>query len=511
MKTWMTIGLLILAGGLVGYSINNSDSTRAETLRVAFPSKRPIKTYEPTNIHVAYEYILLENLYSPLVEIDPKGGQVLPALAESFRWEGPELHFKIRSDLRTISGKQISASDVIFSLKRVILLSQNTHGNFRDLICPGEVLKSVDDNCRGLELRGDTVVLKPGSQKTVLLPMLSAIDFAIIPQSAVDPKTLEITDYRETTGLYYLDKQDDDGSMHLKQNPNHFRSQKGVAKDVTMVAFDPKASPGALALFDEGKVDHLLTTNASKIEEIINYARNHSDVQLHATMKIKNFVLIFTDRGKKELTADQRHIVGKKVREAFTKIYQGLPGYQPSEEFFPALGDGGLSDTQQAEIHRLIGQVKGDAPANLRIGLFKSGDFEQWATPIREVLPKADLYLEKVLPDLHVYKDPSEMPHAIIAGTDTGFMEDINLISYSLNTGFLGLKKSERPLWMANYMSLSHKEERTKVLRELHFKALADAAIVPLVIAPFVAIARKPWKMQLSEIYANNQLWLIKR
>jgi ABC-type transport system substrate-binding protein len=235
MKIWMTIGLLVLAGGLVSYSINNSNQT--ETLRVAFPSKRPIKTYEPTNIHVAYEYILLENLYSPLVEIDPKGGQVLPALAESFRWEGPELHFKIRSDLRTVSGKQISAPDVIFSLKRVILLSQNTHGNFRDLICPGEVLKSVDDNCRGLELRGDTVILKPGSQKTVLLPMLSAIDFAIIPKSAVDPKTLEITDYRETTGLYYLERQDEDGSMHLKQNPNHFRSQDGVAKEVIITGF----------------------------------------------------------------------------------------------------------------------------------------------------------------------------------------------------------------------------------------------------------------------------------
>lgn len=510
MKSRIKIVSLLIFGGLVTFLLSDSFSKPKDALRVAFPSQRPIKSFEPTNIHFAYEYILLENLYSPLVEINPKGGQVIPSIAESFWWEGSELHFKIRSDLQTVLGNKISAEDVIFSLKRVILLSQNTHGNFRDLICPDEVLKNVDDNCRGLELRGDTVVLKPGSQKTVLLPMLAAIDFAIIPRSAVDPITLEITDYRETSGLYYLDRQEEDGSMHLKQNPNHFRNQDGVANEVTMVAFDPKTS-SAIVLFDEGKVDHLLTTNATKIEDVINYARNHSDVQLHATMKIKNFVLIFTDRGKKELTTEQRHVVGKKFREAFTNIYQGLPGYQTSEEFFPALGDGGLSEIQQATIHQITEKANAPIATHLRIGLLNASGFDLWSTAIRKTLPKSDLYLEKVLPDLHVYNDPSEMPHAIVAGTDTGFMEDINLISYSLNTGFLGLKKSERPKWMAKYMTLSSKEERLTALRELHFNALADAAIVPLVISPFVAIARKPWKMKLSEIYANNQLWLIKR
>ena len=314
MKTWGTIGLLILIGGLVSYSILKPNTAQSETLRVAFPSKRPIKSFEPTNIQVGYEYILLENLYSPLVEIDPKGGQVLPAVAESFHWEGPELHFKIRSDLRTVSGDPITAADVIFSLKRVIVLSQNTHGNFRDLICPGEELKSVEEKCSGIELRGETVVLKPGSQKTVLLPMLAAIDFAIIPQASVDHKTLEITNYGETSGLYYFAHQDEDGSLQLRQNPHHFRSQPGVATSVKMVAFDSKAGPGAIQLFEEGKVDHLLTTNASKLEDVIGYARKHDDVQLHATMKIKNFVLIFTDRGKTELSAEQRRVIGKKVR-----------------------------------------------------------------------------------------------------------------------------------------------------------------------------------------------------
>ncbi len=494
----------------MSFLISKNTNDQGAVLRVAFPSVRPITSYEPTNIHIAYEYILLENLYSPLVEIDPKGGQVLPAVAESFQWEGSEIHFKIRSGLRTASGASVTAADVMFSLKRVIVLSQNTHGNFQDLICPGENLKSVDEHCAGLELRGDTVVLKPGTQKTVLLPMLAAIDFSIIPRSAVDPKTLAIKNYGETTGLYFVERQDADGSLHLKQNPGHFHAQEGVAHAVTMVGFDAKTPGTALALFEAGKVDHLLTTNASKIEDIINYARAHSECQLHATMKIKNFILVFTERGKAELSLDQRRSIGLKVRKAFAKIYGESAGYQTSEEFFPSLGDGGLSEHQLSEIRRITSDVKVDFADPIRIGLFKSGGFEQWAGPIRDYLPNADLYSETVVPDLHAYSNLSEMPQAFIAGTDTGFAEDINLISYSLNAGYLGLKKSERPKWIANYMALQTKGERTSALRELHFKALSDAAIVPLVIAPFVALARKPWKMGLSELYANNQLWLIK-
>ena len=71
-------------------------------------------------------------------------------------------------------------------------------------------------------------------------------------------------------------------------------------------------------------------------------------------------------------------------------------------------------------------------------------------------------------------------------------------------------EQSERAKWISDYMALQTKEERIHALRDLHFRALSEAAIVPLVISPFVAMARKPWKMELSELYADNQLWLIK-
>jgi len=480
------------------------------TLRVAFPSARKIESYDPSKIHIAYEYILLENIYSALVEIDPRNGQVIPSAAESFSWVGDELHFKIREGLRTASGRPITATDVVFSLKRIILLAANTHGNFQDLLCPGFELKKISDPCPGIEQRGDVVVLKPGSKKTVLLPMLAAIDFAILPESAVDPETLAIRDFRETSGLYYVEADDGNGRLTLKINPAHFHASDDIAQTVELVPFNAKAGESALALLDQGLVDHVLTTNSGRVEELISYASSHSDVQAHATTKIKNIILVFTDNGRKKMGLEQRRWLGQQVREAFLEAYGTTLGYQGSLEFFPTLGEGGLSALQRKELDEVLNTLKPTDLPPVRISLLKAGNIEQWSEPILKRVKAADLFLDRVIPDLHEYKNPSEMPDAFIAATDTGFMEDINLISYSLNAGYLGLKKSERAGWVKEYMEMPSKEERIAVLRDLHFNALHNADIVPLVISPFVALARKPWRMELSELYANNQLWLVK-
>ncbi|MEK6625285.1 MAG: hypothetical protein AABY86_09970 [Bdellovibrionota bacterium] len=44
-------------------------------LKVAFPYDRPVNQYEPTKIHFAPEYIFLENVFSPLIELSTSNGQ----------------------------------------------------------------------------------------------------------------------------------------------------------------------------------------------------------------------------------------------------------------------------------------------------------------------------------------------------------------------------------------------------------------------------------------------------
>lgn len=501
-------GILFL-GGLVAFTTKNN-STK-ETLRIAFPAQVSVHMYEPTAIHFAHEYLLLENLYSPLVETDPKGGSLLPGVATSFNWQGDELILTIRSGMKTQSGNDITASDVVFSLKRLLVLSGNTHGNFKDLVCPEAELKSIDQPCDGIELRGDKVVLRAGKRKSFLLPMLATLDFAIIPQSSVDPLTLKIQDFSETSGPYYVTKDSDSGEIELRLNQNHFHAKKDIPQHVVLVPVARKEFNSALKAFDQGRADHVMSYSGSRPEDLIRYADGHSDTDLHITMKIQNVILVFTDRGRRELSVEYRRYIGLKTKAAFEKAYVEAPGYERSDEYFPALADGGLSKESQLTVKKVFVDASKNEQKSFRLGFLKSGGLDPWEKPVKELLPQADIYFETKIPAMTKYENQNDEPHAFICTIDSGFSEDISLISYSMNAGVFGLTPDDRVAWLSHYMELPEKVQRIAALRQLHFDSLVKADLVPLVVSPYVALTRKPWKMNLSELYANNPLWLIKQ
>lgn len=484
----------------------------ADSLRVAFPSFNRGVDYDPVAIHLSYEYIFLENIFSPLVEISPKDGDITEGVASKMSWRGDDLHLEIREDLKTISGRSITADDVVFSLKRLLILSGNTHGNFEDLVCPGFKLKSVEDECPGIKKNGNTVILSASKRKSFLLPMLGAIDFAVIPRHAVDPKTLKIIDYTETSGPYYVKTITPDGRIQLGANPNHYHYSKEIASNVELIPFDRSKPNAALSLLENKTVDHIMTTNSSPVEDLINYAQHHNDVtNLHVTMNIKNVLLVFTERGIKEISQAERENIARGIRSQFIEMYKSKPGYDPSYEFFSSLAEGGLTQIQQKNISDKYNTPTSPNPKKIDIALLKSGDVSLWENAVKNIVPNANCFKDVRIPDLSVYKNDEHIPHAFIAATDSSYFEDINLISYSLNAGYFGLSKPERKDWLAAYMSLEDKKERLSQLQDLHYKSINDAVLVPLVISPFVAVSNKKWNMQLSTLYANNQLWLVTR
>lgn len=487
------------------------DKNSNKTLRVAFPSFNRGLDYEPTDIRLAYEYIFLENIYSPLVEISAKDGDLKEGVASKMTWKGDELHLEIRDNLKTASGKPITAKDVVFSLKRLLILASNTHGNFGDLVCPGVHLTSITQDCPGIELRGNTVILKAEKRKSFLLPMLGAIDFAVIPQESVDPKTLKIINYAETSGPYYVSNFLPDGTIELKANLYHYQYTSKMPQDVTLLPFDRSIPNGGLKFYADGKADHIMTTNSSQVEDIIEFANNNQDTtNLHVTMNIRNILLVFTEKGVKELSQKERQNIALGVKKSFEDIYSSKKGFEVSHEFFSAMADGGLTKDQQESLNTKYGQSFNTVDKPIKVALLKSGDISTWENAVNSVAPKASCFKDVRVPDLSEYKTRDEMPHAFIAGTDSSYFEDINLISYSLNAGYFGLSKPERKEWLAHYMSLDSKSERLLLLRQLHYNVLNDFVLVPLVISPFVALSSKEWKMELSQLYANNQIWLLR-
>lgn len=493
---------------LIGIFSMKFDSKK-KVLKVAFPTNLPSTHYEPTSITVANEYTFLENVLSPLVEIS-KDGSIEPGIAEKAEWVNDELKLTIRSSLKTAFGKSITAEDVVFSLKRLLVLSQNTHGNFNDIVCPGLKLKSVNDDCPGIRKDENSVYLHAHGGKSFLLPMLAAIDFAIVPKFMTDPKTLAIKNFTETSGPYYVESDDEKGNIKLRINPNHYLSKEPIAETIVLIPFDPNKKSETLNALKNGDVDHLPIIDPARPDDMIPFAKEHSNFDIHVTAKIRTLALTFTERGHIDLSTGERRFIAQQIRLAFLTLFNNVPGFEQRLEFFPTQGAGGLTPEQRALAQQLIKQKLKKPQRKFKLGIFKRGDLAPWQKVINEFLPEAECYTDINIPELTNYKNIEDMPHAFIAATDTGFMEDIGLLSYTLNAGYLGLFKGDKDKWLADYMAIENKDTRIEKLKSLHFKAISEASNVPLITLPFTALVRKPWKMELSELYANNQFWRIK-
>lgn len=505
------IAIVFVGFLLIGDNLKMGAKSNMTTLRVAFPTKMLVTQYEPTNISLDYEYIFLENIFSPLVEID-RDGVIVFGVAENVEWLGDELKLTIRKNLTTKSGKKITTEDVLFSLKRLLVLSGNTHGNFKDIVCPNTTLKSVEESCDGLRSDGSAVYIKARGGKAFLVPMLSAIDFAVIPKTSVDPQSLKITDYSETSGVYYLDHQDSDGKIYLKANQSHYFYSDKIAQEIVLVPSDVMTNGDSLRLLKEGKVDHITTVDQSRADEVLQFASdNAGEFETHSTMKIRTTYAQFTSRGEKELTPEERRYIAENLRQVFADIYKDIKGFESRSEFFPSLSEGSLDKEQKEILAKENAKIAKGLNKKIKIGLLKKSKIESWIDPIVKALPMAECYRETNLPEFKKYDSAEDMPHVYIGSADTGFLEDISLISYSLNAGILGLTKSEREKWLADYMSSEDKDYRMNKLRNLHYKALVEPVLVPLLASPYTALTRKGWKIELSELYANNQLWRIKR
>ena len=507
-RKMLLLAALAVIAGICGevYFMKQSDEKREMSLRVAFPYDKPVSFYEPTNIHLAPEYFFLEYIYSPLVEVGKEGELTI---AETFTWQGDDLHLKIRDDLRTVSGKKITIDDVVFSLKRLLVKTGNTHGNFSALVCGGTPLTNVEAECPGIVQEGSTVILKAGKRKTFLLPMLAAIDFAIIPRSSVDPVSLAITNYTETSGPYFVSSDDGEGHIVLKANPNHFHYSAKMPQTVYLVPTDPKSPTASIDALKAGTVDFITTIDAARPEYVIDASREISNTKLHTTMNIRSIVLAFSSRGLKELSQNERILIGRKIKEAFLKGFAGASGYQESFQFFPSFADGGLSKPEVQTLKDRDAHAEGEIPKKLKLVVVRLGEREKFAKMFEDAIPGIEVEVGGP-PEFGKFEDPNDMPHMSLTGPDTGFLEDIGLISYSLSSGLFGMTKPEREKWLSEYMLIPTKEERLHRLHALHLQVLTEPVIVPLMVAPYVALIRGKWALEFPQYYGNSPLWLIK-
>ncbi|MGE3682433.1 MAG: hypothetical protein AB7G93_11970 [Bdellovibrionales bacterium] len=507
--------LAILLGVLVGVTGTAIKWTLHEglrrvhdkTVRTAFPRRESPLNYDPANIQLAYEYIFLETIYSSLVEYDSEGN-IKPGVAERFWWDEGRLNFQIKSGLETADGYEISAEDVIFSLKRVMILGGNTHGNLVDLLCGDIPLRHVDDRCIGLFAKGSIVTLAPRKTTPFLLSMLTGIDFAVIPRRAVDPKTLKIVEMKNTSGPMYLANVAD-GKIELLANPKHFNHDPKQPDRIVLISSVGKDSKEsrALELFAEDKIDLITTIDTTSAESVLDFhLNNKSKTNFHSSLDIRMFLVRFSTSGIRSFSHEERFQIGPALVDSLRRAFSARKLVKTTDQILPHYGEGGLDQAIVDRIKAKYVEPRFDRAKKVRVYLMRLPDIEIFKAAVTEVLPNAKFFdtSEEILPNWG--DDDTDI---MISGPDLGFIEDISLYSYAVKSGILRTKEGPDK-WLASYMGTLEKEERIRKIRDLHQYNLESGFAFPCFASPYVALSRNPWKITLPKLFANHPLWQIR-
>ncbi len=486
-------------------------------LKMSFPYKKSANFYDPLKIYLSPEYTFLENVYSPLVEYSPDG-DLVSAVAESFQWIGNEAHFKVRSNLKTVSGDVINAKDVELSFKRMIILSGNTHGDLKDLLCPNHEIKSILDSCPNLETReNDTLlVMKFNEKKIFLFPMLAAIDFAVIPRKSIDYKNLNIIDYKNTSGPYFVEVDDGNGNIVLSANPHHFHYKKNIPQRVHLIPPQTDDTNESLTLFKQGKVDLITTIDRASHDNIIEYSNQNLECNLHQTLPLRTYTLTFTKKGLSKFTVDERIAIGKKIKELFLGKVVARPGFEPTVQLFSKFSEASISNDQLTELNKIATSSKAPTAVFQKpiLGwLIRMSRFTSDYLNLTQIFPNGEFKnVDKVPGYIDFSKELEEVePDFDISGPDMGFLEDIGLLTHYVMSGAFYLTKDEGEVWLQRYISTHEKVDRIQLMKELHYNTLAKFVSFPIAISPYAAVVRKPWTFNLSKVQASDALWRIQR
>ncbi len=185
------LGRLLLCTAVAATCLSAAVPALAATPRDTLVIAREISSisdWDPAVSQILDTQEINSDMYERLVGFDPRkpgGGELMGVVAESFTVtpDGKQFTFKIRKGIKFHSGNPLTAEDVAYSFKRLLLLDREPSGNLKQI---GMTKENIENNARAFE--GDLFVLTlPEPYSTsYILGLLSSTSFSI-----VDKKLLE--------------------------------------------------------------------------------------------------------------------------------------------------------------------------------------------------------------------------------------------------------------------------------------------------------------------------------
>lgn len=493
----------LLTGAVLFFIIKAFSPPKPSELKVLLNSSAPTSYFDPAGAVHPQEYFFLENTFSTLLEYSADG-ELVSGIAETFRWAGEEARFSIRPGLKTASGQIIDAYDAEQSMKRLFILGGRDQELLRTMLCGPLPLTNLSDPCPGLRVldSGRTLTMTPGGKKTFLFHLLTNIQYAVIPRASVDSATLKITDLRNTSGPYFVSSDHGAGIWELRANPFHYRYSPDMPQTIKSVPLRSMISnEQALAKLNEGNVDYMISNLAKNPDDKRRFVSENKGYNISFTQPVRMIYVVFTDKGLKTLTKQERFFIARKLRELYLS---GRKMCEAPNQLFKL--DGALTRDQVAEIKKIL-----DSRANMiinkklsaawvRMYLFRKEDsLEEWLPHLSE-------------PDALAQKNNAKLkPDFLLNSGDIGLQDDIGLAFHYLRIPFFDMNPEEKDKWLTNYLAASDKKTRARLLQDLHYRTLKEARVLPIALMPYSSVVRKPWKFNYPAMFGGDNLWRLRR
>jgi hypothetical protein len=508
------IVLLVAMGALLSAFSHFAIKSRGEELQSNPILRMPTfisniqDTLKPEAIDKVEEYTLLNVLFSPLVLFD-NSGRIEANLATRFYWEDQTtLVFSFDRHLTTKDGYEIGAMDALISLKRMILLNRNMHGNLRDRIEIPDTFRSLGDPLENIFVRDGKLYIKTKKKDFFVLHILASADFVIIPHRSINNKTLQIIDFANTSGPYYLFRENE-AEVVLKQNKGHFRISKNNASEVNLKKYLPKDSKVVVSDFENGLLDHIPTVAPLSTGQYLNLAK-HPGTVLHETRDIMLFFGLFTHKARIRLKPSVRLKIARAIQDV---IQEAIPNFSDraviTSQFFHEDGVGGISSDILLKLKAdfVDHEIEVAATTEDSLTIEASPGFISVYKPILEKKFKNMIFLP-----INRVGGTAEGSQAdlIFTSVDVGLKEDFTGISFAAEWGVFPFSAMEKRSWLEALSSESDSRVRAQMIEDLHIKALfEDTTIVPLYRLPVFALTRNRWKMDLPDLWVTERIWQI--
>lgn len=186
-----------------------------EELKVRITSSTTIP--DPANVQSSGDWYFLDHISGGLASYDSDTKKFSPLYASSWESRADGTHvFNLREGAKFHDGTPITVKDILWSLKRQLILKTSTHFPLWEYIVGCEEVKTLNDECDGLAEEGQGIAIRLKSRADSFYLQLASPETGIWSADDMNPKTMELK-ATKFSGSYYVAERTDDFAI-LKKN-----------------------------------------------------------------------------------------------------------------------------------------------------------------------------------------------------------------------------------------------------------------------------------------------------